>query len=51
MRNILNDFHFVPDGATSLVDALCRFIKEEITTLKMVGVALGIGGALLMLFM
>ena len=31
MRNILHDFRFVPDGATSLVDALCGFIKEEIT--------------------
>ena len=35
--------------AVMLLAAL--FIKEEITTLKMVGVALGIGGALLMLFM
>ena len=37
MRNILNDFHFVPDGATSLVDALCRFIKEEITFGRITG--------------
>lgn len=31
MQNILNDFQFVPDGTTTLVDALCRFIKEGIT--------------------
>ena len=31
MRNILNNFHFKPDGATTLVDALCNFLKEEIT--------------------
>ena len=31
MRNILHDFRFVTDGATTLVDALCSFIKEEIT--------------------
>ena len=31
MRDILKDFQFVPDGATSLVDALCSFLKEGIT--------------------
>ena len=31
MRDILQDFKFMPDGATNLVDALCRFIKEGIT--------------------
>ena len=31
MLNILNGFHFVPDGSTTLVDALCAFLKEEIT--------------------
>ena len=31
MRNILQDFKFVPNGTTSLVDALCGYIKEEIT--------------------
>ena len=31
MCAILNGFHFKPDGATTLVDALCNFLKEEIT--------------------
>ena len=31
MRNILQHFKFMPDGVTTLVDALCSFIKEEIT--------------------
>ena len=31
MRDILNGFHFKPDGSTTLVDALCNFFKEEIT--------------------
>ena len=31
MRNILQHFKFVPDGVITLVDALCSFIKEEIT--------------------
>jgi len=30
MNDVLNDFKFVPDGVTSLVDALCSFIKEAI---------------------
>ena len=30
MNNILQNFHFVSDGTTTLVDALCRFIKEGI---------------------
>ncbi|MBO7687660.1 MAG: substrate-binding domain-containing protein [Kiritimatiellae bacterium] len=37
MRDILHDFKFVPDGATNLVDALCRFIKEEITFGRITG--------------
>ena len=37
MRDILQDFKFVPDGATNLVDALCRFIKEEITFGRITG--------------
>ena len=37
MRDILHDFKFVPDGATTLVDALCRFIKEEITFGRITG--------------
>ena len=31
MGGILQNFRFVPDGATTLVDALCSFLKEEIT--------------------
>ncbi|MBQ6007546.1 MAG: substrate-binding domain-containing protein [Kiritimatiellae bacterium] len=37
MRDIFQDFKFVPDGATNLVDALCRFIKEEITFGRITG--------------
>ena len=37
MRDILQDFKFMPDGATNLVDALCRFIKEEITFGRITG--------------
>ena len=37
MRDIFQDFQFVPDGATNLVDALCRFIKEEITFGRITG--------------
>ena len=37
MRNILQDFRFVPDGATTLVDALCNFLKEEITFNRLKG--------------
>ena len=37
MRDILQHFKFVPDGATNLVDALCRFIKEEITFGRIAG--------------
>ena len=29
-KDFLKDFHFTPDGATSLADALCAFIKDEI---------------------
>ena len=31
MGSVLQGFRFVPDGATTLVDALCNFLKEEIT--------------------
>ena len=37
MRDILQDFKFMPDGATNLVDALCRFIKEGITFGRITG--------------
>ena len=37
MRNILQDFRFVPDGTTTLVDALCNFLKEEITFNRLKG--------------
>lgn len=37
MRNLLQDFRFEPDGATTLVDALCHFIKEEITFGRITG--------------
>ena len=37
MRDILQNFKFMPDGATNLVDALCRFIKEEITFGRITG--------------
>ena len=37
MRDIFQDFQFVPDGTTTLVDALCRFIKEEITFGRITG--------------
>ena len=37
MRNILQDFRFVPNGATSLVDALCCFLKEEIALGRLKG--------------
>lgn len=30
MRDVLDKFQFVPDGATALADALCNFLKEEI---------------------
>ena len=30
MRNFLANFHFTADGTTSLADALCAFIKDEI---------------------
>ncbi len=31
MGSVLQGFRFVPGGATTLVDALCNFLKEEIT--------------------
>ena len=31
MGSVLQGFRFVPDGATTLVDALCNFLKEAIT--------------------
>lgn len=37
MRNLLENFRFEPDGATTLVDALCHFIKEEITFGRITG--------------
>ena len=30
MKDILKNFRFVPDGVTTLTDALCSFVKEEI---------------------
>ena len=30
MKNILENFHYTPDGTTSLADAACAFIKDEI---------------------
>ena len=30
MTDIFRKFRFVPNGATTLADALCGFIKEEI---------------------
>ena len=30
MKDMLADFHFIPDGSTTLADAVCAFIKDEI---------------------
>ena len=30
MKDILADFHFIPDGSTTLADAVCAFIRDEI---------------------
>ena len=31
MESFLDGFRFVPDGTTTLSDALCSFLKEQIT--------------------
>jgi len=30
VKDILADFHFIPDGSTTLADAVCAFIRDEI---------------------
>ena len=30
MKDVLANFHYMPDGSMTLADALCAFIKDEI---------------------